>query len=425
MQSVYIDTYGCTLNHADSDIIASRLQGHYVLADSMENADIVIMNTCTVKKGTEQKILYKLDMLEKDHRLVIVSGCMAGANRGTIKRHAPNAGIVTIQNVDRICEALDDLWHGIVPNIAGAKSGERISMLSPNGSILSRIPVSDGCLSSCSFCETKFARGPLRSFSEDAILKAIKNSVESGAKEVQITSQDIGSYGFDKKTDIAELLEKVDKIEGDFKVRIGMLNPQHLHRYIERLCDVMKSERFYRFLHLPVQSGSDKVLRDMRREYSIAEFKGQIDYIRKHLLKVGIETDFIVGFPTEEEKDFEMSCNLIEDMRFEVTNISRFGARPHASASNMPQLGYDVINKRSNDMSRLVRSVQNDINKGYINSSIDALFTEKTLMSVNGRNESYRQVVVKDAPESILGTHSKVRISAVSANAIYGEIEAI
>lgn len=425
MQSVYIDTYGCTLNHADSDIIASRLQGHYSLSDSIESADIVIMNTCTVKKGTEQKILYKLGMLEKEHRRVIVSGCMAGANRDIIKKRAPNAGIVTIQNVDRICEALDEICRGIVPNITGAKSSDRISMLSPTKRILSRIPISDGCVSSCSFCETKFARGPLRSFNEEAILKAIKNSVESGAKEVQITSQDIGSYGFDKKTDIADLLEKIERIDGDFKVRIGMLNPQHMHRYMERLCDIMKSERFYRFLHLPVQTGSDKVLKDMKREYSIEEFKGQINYIRKHLSKVGIETDIIVGFPTEEEIDFEMSCELVENMRFEVTNISRFGARPHASASNMLQLGYDVINKRSNVMSRLVRSVQNDINRHYINSSVDALFTERTDVSVNGRNESYRQVVVKDASESILGTHSKVRINAVSANAIYGEIEVI
>lgn len=417
-----IKTYGCTLNQADSDIIRSVLEsGGHTVVPVCDTAEIIVVNTCTVKNGTAQKILYKLKNLDRSGKKVIVTGCMAGANRDLIAEHAPHASIITTQNVGEINRIIPDVATGVRTVLDHAGRHNRLEMLSPKEGIVAHIPVSDGCTSACSFCETKFARGPLNSFNEATILKAVERSIKHGAREIQLTAQDMGAYGFDRKTDITDLMEKIAGIDGDFIVRIGMLNPEHLDRYLDRLCDIIKEERFYRFLHLPVQSGSDTVLAAMKRNYTADQFKSHINRIRKTVDGVGIATDIIVGFPSESDADFQASCAMVEELKFEVTNISRFGARPHALASNMEQQSIYAINRRSNDISRIVRRVQNSINERYIGRSVPTLFTESSKGSVNGRTISYRQVVVQGAPESILGTRSEVIIDRVSANAIYGD----
>ncbi len=416
-----IKTYGCTLNQADSDIIRSVLEsGGHTVVESGSPSDVIVINTCTVKNGTAQKILYKLKNLDRAGKRVIVTGCMAGANRDLIAKHAPHASIMTTQSIGEINSVITDVVAGKRIINEEIDRINRIGMLSPQRGLIAHIPVSDGCMSACSFCETKFARGPLNSFNESTIIKAVERSVQHGAREIQLTAQDMGAYGFDRKTDVAELMEKIAKIDGDFIVRIGMLNPEHLDRYVDRLCDIIRDRHFYRFLHLPVQSGSDSVLKAMKRNYSVDEFKSIVKRIRKSVSGMGIATDLIVGFPGESEDDFAASCAMVEDLEFEVTNISRFGARPHASASMMEQHDSETINRRSNDISRVVRRVQNSINKRYIGRNVMALFTELGRGSVNGRTLSYRQVVARRAPESILGARSEVIIDRVSANAIYG-----
>ena len=416
-----IKTYGCTLNQADSDIIRSVLESEgHTAVPAGDASDMVVVNTCTVKNGTAQKILYKLENLERSGKNVIVTGCMAGANRDLIAKHAPHASIITTQNINEINRIIPDVATGNRVVLDHIGRINRLDLLSPKDGVVARIPVSDGCVSACSFCETKFARGPLNSFNEATILKAVERSVKHGAREIQLTAQDMGAYGFDRKTDITDLMEKLAQMDGDFIVRIGMLNPEHTDRYLDRLCDIIKDDRFYRFLHLPVQSGSDSMLNAMKRNYTVDEFKSCINKIRKTVNGIGIETDLIVGFPTESDVDFASSCAMVEELKFEVTNVSRFGARPHALASNMKQQSVYTINKRSNEISRVVRHVQNSINERYLGSSVLAMFTENGRGSINGRTISYRQVVARGAPESILGARSEVIIDRVSANAIYG-----
>lgn len=413
-----IRTYGCTLNHADSDIIRSVLLDRGVkIVD--EGADVEIVNTCTVKSGTAQKILYHLSQLEKQKKRVIVTGCMAGANRDLIQKYAPSASIVTTQNIPLIVNALSEPGHILI----GKNQEERLDRLTNFGGVVARVPVNDGCLSSCTFCETKVARGPLRSFAEETIVKAIEQSVKAGAREVQLTSQDMAAYGRDRKTDIVHLLNRVAEIEGDFKVRVGMMNPEHLGKNLEELTEAIKSERFYKFIHIPIEAGSNNVLSGMKRNYTIEQVEAYVDYLRNQVDGIGIETDIIVGFPGETEEDFNQSMDAIKGMKFEVTNISRFGARPHTPAAKMRQLPRGTINERSKEITRVVRAVQREINERYIGRRVDVLFTEDAGSSMNGRIDSYRQVVVMKgvaAPE--LGDRNKVLIEKVSANALYGKV---
>ena len=415
----YIRTYGCTLNQADSDIISSVLSAEGIeLSANEKDAEAIVVNTCTVKNATSQKILYKLSQLENSGKKVVVTGCMASANRDLIERYAPNASIVTAPNAARIGEAVGSKERMVFDSYSKV---DRLEMYRPGSGTIARIPISDGCTSSCTFCETRFARGGLNSFPEQLILKAIEASVANGAKEIQLTSQDTGAYGLDRNTDIARLMHAITYIEGDFKVRVGMLNPEHLHRYIDGFCEAMCDRRFYRFAHIPIESGSNPVLKAMGRHYTVDELESYVERLRGSVPGIAIETDIIVGFPTETDKDFKDTVSFIRRCRPEVTNVSRFGARPHAPSSRMMQNSTETINSRSRELSRVVRGVQSGTNSSLIGSSMEVLITESNSKSMNGRSRSYRQVVIPSGRElglEIGGTYNML-IKAASANVLY------
>ena len=422
----YIKTYGCTLNRADSDIMASLIKASGIgIASSEEDADTIVLNTCTVKKQTEQKILYTLDRLAKEGKKVVVTGCMASANRDLIAKHAPNAPMVTTSNTDMIVEALLSIDKSSSSTFAEKRRIDKADLIRATGSVIARVPASEGCLSNCTFCETKLARGPLNSFPEDTIARAVEYCARSGSKEIEITSQDLGAYGFDRKTNIAKLMKRIAEIQGDFKVRIGMLNPEHLHRYLYELIEAMQDSRFYKFIHIPIQSGSNKVLSDMRRSCSIESFAEYVKELRKGVSGISIETDIIVGYPTESEDDFDMTMDMVRDIKPDITNISRFGARPNTAAARLKPLDPDTVKRRSSELSRLVRKVQNSINAEYIGKEVSALLTENSYKSLNGKTDSYKQVVLPEAAGIALGTSIRVHIYAASANALYGSVRGI
>ena len=260
---------------------------------------------------------------------------------------------------------------------------------------MARIPINDGCLSSCGFCETRYARGSLNSFTDNVIIKAVESSVSRGAKEIDITSQDTGAYGRDRGTNIVELMQQIASINGDFRARIGMMNPEHLKDSIEGFAEALLLDKFYRFAHIPVQSGSDKVLEAMgRSKCTVEEFEGYLSYLRKMVPGITIETDIIVGFPGESGADFDMTLDMLERARPDVTNVSRFTKRPHARASRMPQVDTPTINERSSYAAKTVRRIQSEINSRFVGERMRILITEPGASSSVGRDPCYRHAVV-------------------------------
>ncbi|MEM3482780.1 MAG: MiaB/RimO family radical SAM methylthiotransferase, partial [Candidatus Micrarchaeaceae archaeon] len=323
----------------------------------------------------------------------------------------PNASIINTMSIARITEAAFNALAGNRGIYVSKSISDKLSLYTPQNSVVARVPISEGCLSNCTFCETKFARGPLNSFSEELILKAIKDSLAHGAKEIELTAQDTGAYGIDKKTNIAELLEKATEIEGDFKIRLGMLNPEHLHRYFDRLVEAYRSDKLYKFVHLPVQSGSNSVLKDMKRNYTAEEFERYVKELRSKIKGISIETDMIVGYPTETRSDFEESIALIQNTRPEITNVSKFGARPHAEASRLKQLENSEIKARSIKMSRLVRQIQSELRGALVGTVQKVLVTEENARSFTGRTESYISVAfVKPVTNVSIGTYAVAKI---------------
>ncbi len=428
MDRAIIETYGCTLNQSDSDMAKSILSGEgvYVRTGKAQNPrkeDYVIINTCTVKKPTEQKILARLKSLSSQGCRIIVTGCMASANRDLILGAAPSASIISTSNMHRIGEALEEIRARGRVDYYGYSRIDKAALARENSGVICRIPISEGCLSSCSFCETKFARGPLNSFSDKLIAKAVEMAVGRGAKEIELTSQDVGAYGLDCGTDIAELLLDLSCIPGDFRIRVGMLNPEHLPKYFDRLISAFADRRIYRFVHLPLQSASNKVLRDMERGYTIEQFCGHLDELRSKVSGISIETDIIAGYPTESREDFAKSMDFIENYRPTFTNVSKFSMRPHAKASKLKQIQNGEVKARSSEMSRLARQVQHSDLSTLIGTTESVLITEETRRSITGRDDSYRIVAIPlNASGCSLGDRVKVRITGNTSVCLLGEI---
>jgi threonylcarbamoyladenosine tRNA methylthiotransferase CDKAL1 len=413
---VVIETYGCTLNQSDSEMMGALLEKegyfvHHGKCDAKENYDYVILNTCTVKPPTEQKILHRINELKGYGNRLIVAGCMASANPDMIARFAPKAGIITTSNTAKISEALKCIESDGRAVFEKYSVIDKPAFFKANGSVIAKIIISEGCLGNCSFCETKFARGPLHSFSESAILNAVEAGISKGAKEIELTSQDCGAYGLDKKTNIAELVNRVSNLDGDFKIRIGMLNPEHLHRYFDELLKAYKYEKVYKFIHLPVQSGNDRVLHDMNRNYTTNEFEEYVAELRRKFPMISLETDIIVGYPTESVQEFEDSIELIKRLKPVVTNVSKFGTRPHARASTLKQLSSQEVKRRSIEMSSTVKFLQTQLLRERLGTVRRVLLTERNEMSFAGRDESYLAVAVKGTEGLSLGDFVEVNIT--------------
>ncbi len=385
----HLITYGCTLNRADSDVIRGILLSNgFEESASPEEADVVILNTCTVKGATEQKIIEKIKRLRP--KPLVVAGCLSSANAKLIEKTSPRASIIGPSSITHITEA-----------VIAAAGGKRVVFLSRESkaglpriheSIIARIPIAEGCLGACTFCQTRIARGELVSYPAEELIDEAKRCVKEGFKEIQLTAQDTGAYGKDAGSNLAELLEEIDKIPGKFLARIGMMNPQHL-KDPEKLLRAYSSPKIYKFAHIPVQSGNDQVLRDMNRFYSVGDFLEAVSEFRKSFPEMTLATDIIVGFPSEGEEAFENSCELIRRIKPDIVNVSKFTPRPGTVASRMKELPNSEVKRRSEVMSALCRKIALEGNRKYVGREYEVLLTELA-KSTTGRNLNYKQVVV-------------------------------
>jgi MiaB-like tRNA modifying enzyme len=426
-KKVYIETYGCSANKSDSEIMMGLLtQNGYSIADSIDSADIVIINTCIVKTPTAKRMERRIKEIYNSGKPLIVAGCMAKAEPERIEKLVPKASIITPDAIDKIVDVVKKTLDGEKVVFDSEKKEKVLLPRIPFNKIISIVQISSGCLSACTFCETRIAKGILKSYRPSSIIERIKEDVKNGFKEFWITSQDNGCYGFDIGTNLAELLNAIVKIEGNFFVRVGMMNPVHLIRrkdLLKNLTQVFKNEKIFKFIHLPIQSGSNKVLKDMNRGHTVEEFLEVVDAFRKEIPEITIETDIIVGYPTETEEDFEKTVDLLKTFNPDVVNISRFFPRPKTPAEKLKQLPMEIVNKRSKRIHELVRSISLEKNKKYMQKVVSVFVDEVGKgKSYIGRTMNYRPVVI-ESENDILGKVINVEITDVKSNFLIGKIK--
>jgi MiaB-like tRNA modifying enzyme len=404
-KTFYLETYGCSLNTADSDIIAARLgELELVRTKNPDEASILILNTCGVKEPTEDRIISRLEALSSAETPVIVAGCLPRISLKRVKHAIPDfAAILGPQSI----EALGDVVTRVLEGERGILhlESDDISKLKffegPPDSVICTVPICEGCLGNCAYCAVKYARGQVRSYGSDEIREIVERCVHLGYREIRITSQDAGVFGHDTGESLPSLLESLARIEGAHRYRLGMFNPNLVLDSIEDLLQAMNSDRFFKFFHVPLQTGSDRILRKMNRRYTVAQWCHIVDRIRETFPRATVATDIIVGFPGELDSDFDETMELLQKVRPEIVNISKYGDRPGTSASESNEKVDTSLKKsRSRIISAFVSEMVEEINRSWIGWSGPVIATDYGPKGgVLTRNYTYKSIILDEPAE--------------------------
>lgn len=405
------------MNRSDSQIMEELLKrSGFEKVEDPSRADVVVLNTCNVKTPTEQRMIHRARELSR-YAPLVVAGCMAKSQTEVLRKFSKV--FVAPRSIDKIVDAVSAALEGREAEFLGFGILDKSSYLREPLGLVGIVPIAEGCVGSCTYCITRLARGRLTSFPRSSIIRLVGHLLTRGAVEIWLTAEDTAAYGMDSGDDLASLLKDISSLPGDFRVRVGMMTPSSASPIARSLVDSLRSPKVYKFLHLPVQSGSDDVLRDMGRNYTVGQFLSIVDLARRELGEVTISTDVIVGFPTEDEDDFELTLRLIERLRPDVVNVSKFGPRPSTPASRMRKLPDEVVSRRSKILSDLINRVKESINERYLGRELEVLVSEAGDKGFQGRTNSYKPVALRDAKP---GYFYLVEVVGFRSNYLIGEI---
>lgn len=420
---IYIETYGCALNKADSLTMKKLLvEGGYEVVDSIDEADVIIINTCAVRYDTEVRMFKRIDQLLKLGKKLIIAGCLTRIYPYKLKTMNNTLCILSPQSIDKVLNAVES--NKPVAFFDDVKKFKVLPEIVEG--VRATIPVAEGCLDECSFCVVKVARPHLSSVPIEKVVEVVKNVLNKGAIEIELTAQDLTVYGYDLygKYSLPDLLEKILEIERyDFIIRLGQMNPRHLAYFIDRIVNVLKDPRIYKHLHIPVQSGSNKVLNYMNRGHNVELFLDIIKELRNKIEGINIATDIIVGYPGEDENAFLESVKLLTEHQIDRVHIARFSPRPQTKAALMTQVPDPIKKMRSSYIEKVYEAIALNLNTEYIGSIAKVWITEldRERNKAIGRLYNYRPVVL-DTGSNALGKRAYVRIEGATFYDLRGKI---
>jgi MiaB-like tRNA modifying enzyme len=424
---VFIKNFGCSSNIADGEVLAGCIaKAGFQIVQSELDADLLIFNTCGVKGPTENRIIDALKHAPKNKK-IIIAGCLPKINFERLCSETYFNGVVGPAFGEEIVDVVKRVLAGEkVINLNPAKKKPPLSLpRQKSNPVVSIIPINFGCLGSCTYCCVIFARGHLRSYSTSEIVERVQSDYATGSKEFWITSQDTAAYGRDLGTDLAELLIEIGCLPGDFRVRIGMMTPNLITEMQNRLITAFDNPKIFKFLHLPVQSGDDSVLQYMRRFYTAAEFKEIVKTFRAEFPQLTLATDVIVGFPGETAEAFDNTLELLEEVKPDVTNVSKFFARPKTVAARMKEglVDKEETKRRSTVTAELAKRLSAERNQSWVGWSGEVLVDEKGKVEGSwvGRNFAYKPIVVK-SNDNLLGKTLQVKIVDALGTYLIGEL---
>ena len=421
MARIHVEAYGCSASSADSEMISGLIvNGGHTVAESAAESDLSVIVTCSVKDATANRMIHRIKSLSSGP--LVVAGCLPKAEPKTVERFAPGASMMGPGSIGRTLQVVESALGGVrtvaLEDTDLSKVGLPRVRLNPAVGI---IEIASGCMSECTFCQTKLAKGGLTSYRVGDIVRQAEADVADGCKEIWLSSTDNGCYGLDIGSDLPELIDAVSAVPRDFMIRVGMMNPMYMPRIRDGLLSSFESERVYRFLHVPVQSGSNRVLADMRRGHTAETFRDVVKRFRRKFGRFTISTDIIVGFPTETTSDFEETVRLLEETRPDIVNLSRYSARPGTPAAEMEQVDVAEVKRRSKRIFELSCRISLEHSREWIGWSGPVVFGETAEDGVRGRNYAYKPVFVGE-PTDIGSVHT-VEITSATNHSLVGTIK--
>ena len=447
MPKFFIKTYGCQMNERDSEQVAHSLIARgYERTDSEQEADVVLLNTCSVRDMADQKALGKMGMLgrianERPHVVFGFLGCMAQARGASLLKNLPHVDLVVgTQKFHRVADyvddalerkltrAMDDPRFSIVDvdEEAGSQSTIRHQQLVPKQAT-AFVSIMQGCNMHCTFCIVPQTRGAERSRTIEQILAEVRELVSRGVKEVTLLGQIVNLYGrheFPKignKSPFVQLLDAVHEIEGLQRLRFTSPHPIGFR---EDLIDAYgRLPKLVDHLHLPVQSGSNRILKAMRRTYTAGKYADLVRQVRDARKRIAITTDIIVGFPGETEDDFNQTRALVEEIKFDNAFVFRYSPRRDTPAAGMAdQVDERIKERRNHHLLEIVNESARRINERLVGRTLEVLCegpsktNRSRLMGRTGTNK----IVLFEGPEEFVGVLVDVRIERATGFSLYG-----
>jgi len=420
MAKIWVEAYGCSASFSDSEMISGLIvNGGHTLADNPKDSDLNLIVTCSVKDATATKMVHRIK--ESNSKPLVVAGCLPKAEQKTVEKFAQNASLLGPNSLGKTLQVIQSTLDGrkmiALDDSDISKIGLPKIRLNPAIGI---VEIASGCMSECTFCQTKLSKGDLQSYRVGDIVRQVKTELSDGCNEVWLTSTDNGCYGFDIDSDLPELVNMVSEIPQNFFIRVGMMNPMYMPRIRDGLLKSFESAKVFKFLHVPVQSGSDKVLNDMKRGHTAQTFRDVAKHFRDKFDRFTISTDVIVGFPTETEDDFEQTLRLLEQTRPDIVNLSRYSKRPGTTAAEMRQIDVSEVKRRSRIAYELITKISNENNQKWVNWEGHAIFDEDYEGQIRGRNFAYKPIFIKGKPK--IGQILNVKITEATNHSLIGKI---
>lgn len=430
MIDIYFETYGCTANYNSTEILKGIIiSAGLNITSNLDYADFVIINSCIVKEPTEEKIRRRIFDLLKQGKKVILAGCMPRLNKEKLE-NIESLYLLDTSQIKNIVNLIQDIKNNTYDSDKYLNLRNEIKSDLPKISKEKYIginQISEGCLGNCSYCITRLAKGKLFSYPKEKIIRSIKSDLSAGCKEIWLTSQDCASYGNEEnKYLLPDLLKEIISIDKNFFLRIGMCNPENILKILPELIEIYKNKKIFKFLHIPLQSGSDKILKLMNRKYNSEQFLKIIKEFRKNFPEIHISTDIIVGFPGETENDFNKTYELVKKISPETINISKFWPRPNTSASRMKNsISSEIKKSRAINLIKLHNLICEKNSKKYLNTENKVLVDQKGLYNFPNtylaRDENYKLFAIQ-TNKKILGKFVKIKVRKTLPHYLISEL---
>ena len=431
MKKLFIETLGCAMNVRDSEHIIAELnkKENYELTTNIQEADLIIINTCSVREKPVSKLFSEIGQFKKVKKKgakIGVAGCTASHLGDEIIKRAPVVDFVLgARNVSKITQVIHK--KGAVEIDTSYDESTYMFGDYRSNPYKAMVNISIGCDKGCTFCIVPVTRGEEISIPSNLIINEVEKVVKSGAKEVTLLGQNVNNYGrrFSVEDNGAktftQLLREVSKVEGLERIRFS--SPHPLHMDDEFLEEFAKNPKICKQIHVPLQSGSTKLLKEMKRGYTKEWFLNRCEKIRKLVPNATISTDIIVGFPGESEEDFADTMDVLEKVRFDALFSFKYSPRPHTPAATYAnQVEPSVASKRLQTLQARHKEIQKEIMDSQVGSVVEVLFEElKVDGKVAGRSDEGRLVMVKGS-EELLGSILPVKITSANITMLHGEL---
>ena len=420
MAKIFVEAYGCSASFADSEMISGLIvNGGHTLATDSSESDLNLIVTCSVKDTTANKMMHRIKSLKA--KPLIVAGCLPKAEQSNVEKFTENASLLGPNSLGKTLDVINSTLSGKKQIALEDSDLSKVGLPKVRlNSAVGIVEIASGCMSECTFCQTKLAKGDLSSYRLGDIVRQVQTEIKEGCKEVWLTSTDNGCYGFDIGTDLPTLVNAVSEIPEDFMVRVGMMNPMYMSRIKQELIESYDNEKVFKFLHIPVQSGSNKVLNDMKRGHTSETFREIVKKTKDRFENFTISTDIIVGFPSETEEDFQKTLSLLDETKPDVVNLSKYSARPGTDAAELKQIDAAEIKRRSKVIFDQINKISLKSNEKWIGWKGKVLFDENTEEGIKGRNYAYKPISIDEKVN--IGQSHIVEIIKATRKRLIGKI---